>query len=110
VLSNTLFDTTRANIEYSGSEGIDLLCAEGKQMNVEAPFKGNMDTEALRNFIGEKGAATVAMVIVTITNNSAGGSRLAWPTRKKLKVFAMRIKYLFILMPAALQLGFTSLS
>jgi tryptophanase len=73
VLSNTLFDTTRANIEYSGAEGIDLLCAEGKQMNAEAPFKGNMDTEALRSFISEKGAATVAMVIITITNNSGGG-------------------------------------
>src|SRR6187397_2231740 len=28
-VSNTLFDTTRANIEFSGAEGVDLLCAEG---------------------------------------------------------------------------------
>ncbi|MDB5138399.1 MAG: tnaA [Mucilaginibacter sp.] len=85
VLSNTLFDTTRANIEYSGAEGIDLLCAEGKQMNVEAPFKGNMDTEALSSFIGEKGAATVAMVIITITNNSGGGQPVSMANLKEVK-------------------------
>ncbi len=44
-ISNTLFDTTRANIEYSGAEGIDILCTEGKQPTVPAPFKGNMDIE-----------------------------------------------------------------
>src|SRR5688572_749216 len=45
-VSNTLFNTTRANIEFSGAEGIDLLCAEGKLPTVPAPFKGNMDTIA----------------------------------------------------------------
>ena len=50
-VSNTLFDTTRANIEFSGAEGIDLLCEEGKHPTVPAPFKGNMDTEALKIFI-----------------------------------------------------------
>lgn len=85
VLSNTLFDTTRANIEYSGAEGVDLLCAEGKQMSIEAPFKGNMDTDALRIFIGEKGAAAIAMVIVTITNNSGGGQPVSMANLKEVK-------------------------
>ncbi|MDB5157137.1 MAG: tnaA [Mucilaginibacter sp.] len=85
VLSNTLFDTTRANIEYSGAEGIDLLCAEGKQMNSEAPFKGNIDIEKLRNFISEKGAAAIAMVIITITNNSGGGQPVSMANLKKVK-------------------------
>jgi tryptophanase len=85
ILSNTLFDTTRANIEYSGAEGVDMLCAEGKQMNVEAPFKGNMDTEVLRSFIGEKGAASVAMVIITITNNSGGGQPVSMANLKEVK-------------------------
>ena len=42
-VSNTLFDTTRANIEFSGAEGIDLICEEGKHPTIPAPFKGNMD-------------------------------------------------------------------
>ncbi len=72
-LSNTLFDTTRANIEFSGAEGIDLLCEEGKHPGVPAPFKGNMDVKALEKVIKEKGAGNIPMVIITVTNNSGGG-------------------------------------
>jgi tryptophanase len=72
-LSNTLFDTTRANIEFSGAEGIDLLCEEGKHPSVPAAFKGNMDIEALKKTIKEKGVENIAMVIMTVTNNSGGG-------------------------------------
>lgn len=72
-ISNTLFDTTRANIEFSGAEGIDLLCEEGKHPGVPAPFKGNMDLAALEKTIAAKGAANIPMVIMTVTNNSGGG-------------------------------------
>jgi tryptophanase len=72
-ISNTLFDTTRANIEFSGAEGIDLVCEEGKHPAVPAPFKGNMDTVVLKKVIKEKGAENIPMVIITITNNSGGG-------------------------------------
>jgi tryptophanase len=72
-ISNTLFDTTRANIEFSGAEGIDLICPEGKDPLVPAPFKGNMNVEALEPTILEKGIANIPMVIITVTNNSGGG-------------------------------------
>lgn len=73
VVSNTLFDTTRANIEYSGATGIDLLCKEGHYPQRPAPFKGNMDCVALEQFIHEKGAAAIPLCILTVTNNSGGG-------------------------------------
>ncbi len=73
VISNTLFDTTRANIEYSGAEGIDLLCDEGKIPSVAAPFKGNINIEALKQTIKQKGAENISLVIITVTNNSGGG-------------------------------------
>ncbi|SEL04510.1 tryptophanase [Parapedobacter koreensis] len=73
VLSNTLFDTTRANVEFSGAEGVDFRCAEGRDPELDAPFKGNMDTAALHSFIREKGAAAISLVMLTITNNSGGG-------------------------------------
>ena len=72
-LSNTLFDTTRANIEFSGAEGIDLLCEEGKKPSVPAPFKGNMNIAELRKVIEEKGAENIPLCMLTITNNSGGG-------------------------------------
>jgi tryptophanase len=73
IVSNTLFDTTRANIEVSGSEGVDLLCPEGKLPQVPSPFKGNMDVEALKKFIAQKGASNIPMCMITVTNNSGGG-------------------------------------
>lgn len=73
IVSNTLFDTTRANIEFSGAEGVDLLCEEGKQPLVPAPFKGNLDTERLLKFIEEKGPDTIGACVLTVTNNSGGG-------------------------------------
>lgn len=72
-ISNTLFDTTRANIEFAGGEGIDMICKEGKSPTIPAPFKGNIDTEALKNYIASNGSSHIAMVIITVTNNSGGG-------------------------------------
>ncbi|MFT3845331.1 MAG: tryptophanase [Lacibacter sp.] len=84
-LSNTLFDTTRANIEFSGAEGIDLVCEEGKYPTVPAPFKGNMDVIALTKTIEEKGAANIPMVIMTITNNSGGGQPVSMKNIRETK-------------------------
>jgi len=84
-ISNTLFDTTRANIEFSGAEGIDLLCEEGKHPAVPAPFKGNMDIEALKKMIKEKGASTIPMVIITVTNNSGGGQPVSMQNIKEVR-------------------------
>ncbi|MBL7776295.1 MAG: tryptophanase, partial [Saprospiraceae bacterium] len=71
--SNTHFDTTRANIEFSGSTAIDLPCPEARDFDSPAPFKGNMDAEALRQQIKLVGPQNVAAVILTVTNNSGGG-------------------------------------
>ena len=72
-ISNTLFDTTRANIEFSGAEGIDLICPEGLHPSIPAPFKGNIDTGRLEAEILRIGADRIPMVIITVTNNSGGG-------------------------------------
>lgn len=72
-VSNTFFDTTRGNIEFSGAEAHDFLTSEGKMPQHEAPFKGNMDVDALARFIREKGAENIPMCVMTITNNSGGG-------------------------------------
>jgi tryptophanase len=73
VPSNTHFDTTRANVEYTGAEAVDLVIEEGKHPSAIHPFKGNLDTDALDAFIHERGPEHIPLVMVTVTNNSGGG-------------------------------------
>jgi tyrosine phenol-lyase len=72
VAGNTHFDTTRANIEHSGAQALDLPCAEAADTQSEAPFKGNIDLAALARLV-EKESHRVRLVILTATNNSVGG-------------------------------------
>jgi len=76
VPNNTHFDTTRANLTDFGVECADLLCAEGMDLQLRHPFKGNMDVEALRTLLREK-RERVPMVLLTITNNSGGSQPVA---------------------------------
>jgi tryptophanase len=84
VLNNTHFDTTRANIEYLGGTAVDIPVPEALVPSDESPFKGNMDVQKLKSFIQEKGEKEIALVMLTITNNSGGGQPVSMENIKEV--------------------------
>ncbi len=72
-ISNMFFDTTRAHVELCGARAVDCVVEEAKDPAKRAPFKGNMDVEKMEKLILEYGVENVGLIVVTITNNSAGG-------------------------------------
>ncbi len=90
VISNTHFDTTRANVEYSGARAVDVLIPEGKQPSLIHPFKGNTDLKKLESVINEVGANNVPLVIITVTNNASGGQPVSMENLRETKKICSR--------------------
>lgn len=72
VPGNSHFDTTKGHIEFRRATAIDCTIDEAFDTTADHPFKGNVDLAKLESVLKENGER-VPFIIITLTNNSAGG-------------------------------------
>ncbi|QDX93376.1 tryptophanase [Brevibacillus laterosporus] len=97
VISNWHFDTTRAHVELAGGKAIDLVTDKALETSTYHDFKGNIDIEKARKVIEEKGKENIAFLIMTITNNSAGGQPVSMENIKQASELAKEYGLRFLL-------------
>jgi len=94
-ISNMFFDTTRAHVELAGARALDCVVEIAKNPSHRAPFKGNMDIERMEKLINEHGAENIGMVVMTITNNSAGGQPVSMQNIREASQICKKYKIPF---------------
>ena len=90
--NNGHFDTTGANIRAVHIEPVNIFnkmavfeSFSAEEMSNRNPFKGNMDTKQLEDFITTKGPENIPMIYTTITNNSIAGQPVSMANIKTIK-------------------------
>ncbi len=93
--NNTHFDTTRANIEFTGARAVDLPSPNATDTQLRVPFKGDLDIAALERLIDTEGASNIPLVMVTVTNNSGGGQPVSMANIEAIREITARHKIPF---------------
>ncbi len=96
-ISNTHFDTTRANIEVTGAEAIDIPVPEASDTALDKPFKGNMDVGRLKQLLDKRSKENIGAVILTVTNNSSGGQPVSMQNAKEVSAICRLNGIMFII-------------
>ena len=87
VPGNSHFDTTKGHIESRKAVALDCTIDEAKDTQLEIPFKGNVDPKKLEKAM-EQYADRVPFIIVTVTNNTAGGQPVSMQNLREVRAIA----------------------
>src|SRR5574344_10389 len=90
VPGNSHFDTTKGHIEYRKAHAIDCTIDEAKDTSLEIPFKGNMDLNKLEDVLKRYPAEKIPCIVLTITNNTAGGQPVSMENIKGVSSLAKK--------------------
>ena len=95
VPGNSHFDTTKGHIESRKAFAVDCTIDEAKDTQLELPFKGNVDPRKLEKVLQEH-ADKIPFIIVTITNNTAGGQPVSMQNLREVRALADKYNKLVI--------------
>jgi tyrosine phenol-lyase len=85
VINNMYFTTTRFHQEYAGGIFVDMIVEEAHDPESDYPFKGNLDVDAIEQFIDENGADNIAYICVEMNVNMAGGQPVSMENLRKVR-------------------------
>lgn len=84
---NSHFDTTKGHIESRKAIALDCTIEEAKDTQLEHPFKGNVCITKLRAAL-EEHHERVPFILVTVTNNTAGGQPVSMECVRAVRALA----------------------
>jgi tryptophanase len=87
---NSHFDTTKGHIEFRKAHAIDCTIDEAKDTTIELPFKGNMDLCKLEDVLKKYPKEKVPCIVLTVTNNTAGGQPVSMENIKGVSSLAKK--------------------
>lgn len=87
---NSHFDTTKGHIEFRKALAIDCTIDEANDTTLEIPFKGNMDLNKLEAVLKAHPAEKIPAIVLTITNNTAGGQPVSMENIKGVSALAKK--------------------
>ena len=96
-ISNMFFDTTRAHVELAGARAIDCVVAEAKDPKTPKKFKGNMDVVKMEELILKYGVENIGAIVMTITNNSAGGQPVSLKNMREVSEVCKKYNLLLVI-------------
>ena len=87
VPGNSHFDTTKGHIEFRKATALDCTIDAAKDTQLEIPFKGEVDCAKLEKALAEN-AEKIPFIIVTVTNNTAGGQPVSMKNLRDVRAIA----------------------
>jgi tryptophanase len=97
VPGNSHFDTTKGHIEFRKATAVDCTIDEASDITCWHPFKGNVDIKKLENVLKTNPSDKISCIIVTITNNTAGGQPVSMSNLKEVSKLSRKYGVKFII-------------
>jgi tryptophanase len=97
VPGNSHFDTTKGHIEFRKAKAVDCTIDAASDTTAWHPFKGNVDINKLENVLKTNPSEKISCVIVTITNNTAGGQPVSMSNLREVGKLSHKYGVKFII-------------